>query len=75
MAGEEGERNYVFRILTRQGDVRWLQINSVPIAWGGRPATLNFLADFTEREQLQQDLQRTLGELRRALEQERELSS
>jgi len=62
IAGEEGERNYVFRILGKTGDVRWLQINAVPIAWEGRPATLNFLADITERERLQQDLRKTLVE-------------
>jgi PAS domain S-box-containing protein len=62
MAGEEGETNYVFRIVTKSGAVRWLQINAVPITWDGRAATLNFLADITEREQLQQDLRQTLIE-------------
>jgi PAS domain S-box-containing protein len=62
MAGEEGEKNYVFRIVSKQGDVIWLQINAVPLQWNGRPATLNFLADITERERLQQDLRQTLAE-------------
>ena len=62
MAGQEGEQNYVFRIVSKHGKIIWLQINAVPLQWNGRPATLNFLADITERERLQQDLRRTLAE-------------
>jgi PAS domain S-box-containing protein len=62
MAGDAAEKNYVFRIVSKAGDVIWLQINAVPITWEGRPATLNFLADITERERLAQDLRHTLAE-------------
>jgi len=68
MAGEEGEKNYVFRIVSKSGATIWLQINAVPILWQGRPATLNFLADITERERLAQDLRRTLAEREAILE-------
>jgi PAS domain S-box-containing protein len=62
IAGEKAESNYPFRIITKQGEVRWLQINSVLIDWGGRPGTLNFLSDITERHRLQEDLKQTLIE-------------
>jgi diguanylate cyclase (GGDEF)-like protein/PAS domain S-box-containing protein len=49
LQGEEPPRIYPFRIVTNRGQVRWVQINSVVILWEGRPATLNFLVDVSDR--------------------------
>jgi PAS domain S-box-containing protein len=67
LKGEAAESNYVFRILTAQGEERCLEISPVMIQWEGAPATLNFLNDVTERQRME-------GELRDALARERELS-
>ncbi|MGH8726871.1 MAG: PAS domain S-box protein [Burkholderiales bacterium] len=56
--GEVIENNYVFRTL----DSRSLQINAVAIEWEGRPATLSFVSDVSERVRLHEDLARTLTE-------------
>ncbi|MGH8770310.1 MAG: PAS domain S-box protein, partial [Burkholderiales bacterium] len=55
---EPVENNYIFRTL----DSRSLQINAVAIEWEGRPATLSFISDVSERVRLHGDLARTLTE-------------
>jgi len=50
LAGEEIPRPYSFRMIDKNGDLRWIRNNGVIVEWEGRPATLNFLLDFTERK-------------------------
>lgn len=64
---EATENHYVFRIFHVNGELRWLEISAVKIQWEGRPATLNFLTDVTDRQRIEE-------ELRQALVRERELS-
>ena len=47
--GERFPSRYPFRVLRRDGEVRWVEIHSVRIEWRGWPATLNFLTDTTDR--------------------------
>ncbi len=47
--GEVVPSDYEFRVATEGGKKRWLEINAVLIQWEGRPATLNFVTDVTER--------------------------
>jgi len=49
LRGEPVEPRYEFRVLTRAGAVRWVQLSAVMIQWDGQPATLSFIADITER--------------------------
>ncbi len=49
LAGEVSQAGYAFRVLHADGKVRWVQISAVRIDWEGRPATLNFVTDITER--------------------------
>ena len=67
LKGEAVENHYQFRVIHRNGDVRWLEISAVVFEWQNVPATLNFLTDVTERRQIEQDM-------RTALARERELS-
>lgn len=67
LKGEAVENYYHFRVVHRDGLVRWLEISAVVFEWQGAPATLNFLTDVTERLQAE-------AELRKALARERELS-
>ena len=50
LSGEEKPGPYSFRMVDRKGHIRWIQNNGVLIEWEGRPATLNFLLDNTERK-------------------------
>ncbi len=51
LAGEEKPRIYSMRMIDREGNTRWIQNNGVLVEWEGRPATLNFLLDITDRKQ------------------------
>jgi PAS domain S-box-containing protein len=67
LRGEAVENHYHFRVVHRDGQVRWLEISAVLFEWQNQPATLNFLTDVTQRRQIEQDV-------RAALARERELS-
>ncbi len=54
--GDEITSVYSFRIITRAGEIRWVEISIVLIEWEGRPATLNFIDDITERKEAEQAL-------------------
>ncbi|MDH3956759.1 MAG: PAS domain S-box protein, partial [Desulfobacteraceae bacterium] len=48
---------YSFRVINKQGDKIWTQLNTTLITWEGRPATLNFLRDITKEKGLELQLQ------------------
>ncbi|MFH1313838.1 MAG: PAS domain S-box protein [Candidatus Eisenbacteria bacterium] len=56
LRGEALPSSYAGRVIRKDGGVRWLEINGVVIDWGGRPATLSFALDITERKQAQERL-------------------
>ncbi len=47
--GEAPPAVYEFRIVDRESRIKWVEINTVRVDWEGRPATLNFLTDISER--------------------------
>ncbi len=49
---------YPFRIVCKPGDIKWAEVSATPITWEGRPATLNFLTDITDRKRLEEERQR-----------------
>ncbi|MCX6698238.1 MAG: PAS domain S-box protein, partial [Methanoregula sp.] len=53
---EEVPPRYAFRLNPKDGNTRWVEISAVAIDWDGRPATLNFLTDITERKQADDSL-------------------
>ncbi len=59
LMGESTKSTYIFRIITKTKDTRWLEIHSVKIDWEGKPATLSFLTDVTEREKAAHSLKRS----------------
>ena len=44
------------KIVDKEGNTKWLEINSVIISWMGRPATLSFFNNVTERKKAEQSL-------------------
>jgi PAS domain S-box-containing protein len=46
-----------FRIVNRNGEVLWVQLNDVVITWGGQLAALNLLRDITPQKKLEAQLQ------------------
>jgi PAS domain S-box-containing protein len=60
LAGLPAEDHYAFRVVRKTGEIVVLEVRAVRIDWEGRPATLNFLSDVTERSPLHQRLGETL---------------
>ena len=56
LAGEALDTDYVFRIIAKDKSVRWVRSNSVTIEWEGRPATLNFFADVSDRVAMEEKI-------------------
>lgn len=57
---------YPFRIIAKDGEVRWIEINGIGINWNGRMAMLHFLTDVTDQRQAEETI-REREELFRAL--------
>jgi len=64
--GEKIQDTYIFRVIDRAGNTRWLQVSAVRILWEKRPATLNFLIDVTEKEKAEHNLRKKEEELQQA---------
>jgi PAS domain S-box-containing protein len=69
MKGEEFPHRYAFRIIHRDGNIRWVELNAVLIDWVGKSATLNFLSDITERKQAEDALKQSEERYRTILEE------
>ena len=54
--GEDIPSRYMFRLTGKDGKIKWVEISSVAVDYEGRPATLNFLNDITERKQIEDAL-------------------
>ena len=54
MRGEAVPDRYAFRLQAMDGSTKWAEINAIMIDWEGRPATLNFLTDITERKKAEE---------------------
>lgn len=67
MQGELPERRHEMRVMRADGSVAWVETSAMTIQWEGRPAALTFVADISDRKRLEE-------ELRRALDQQRELN-
>ncbi|RLB44107.1 MAG: hypothetical protein DRH12_00815, partial [Deltaproteobacteria bacterium] len=63
LKGKNVPDTYLLRIINKQGEVRWLENSAVVIEWEGRPASLNFLTDVTERKLAEDEFRRAHAEL------------
>ena len=68
LRGEELLAVYSFRILRRDGNTRWAEIDAVLINWEGQPATLNFVSDITERKRAEAELRESEEKFRNLVE-------
>jgi PAS domain S-box-containing protein len=53
LLGRDLPSTYAFRAKNKAGEDLWAEINAVRILWDGKPATLNFVRDITEKKRLE----------------------
>lgn len=68
LSGEPVPSTYPFRVIDRDGDTKWAEINSVMFNWEGRPAILALLSDITERKHTEEALQASEERFRKIYE-------
>lgn len=54
LSGESVDFHYPVRVLTRHQGARWFELSGALFEWEGQSATLNFLADITDRRQMEE---------------------
>jgi PAS domain S-box-containing protein len=42
---------YDFRIVSKTGEIKWIELNGIKISWQNKPASLNFLSDVSDRKE------------------------
>ena len=68
--GEDVPSLYSYRVVTKDGTVRWIDATGVRINWKNRPATLNFLTDISERMRAEEERKELESHLREAQKME-----
>jgi PAS domain S-box-containing protein len=68
LRGEPVTDTWSFRFIDAEGNIRWVEMNAVLIDWEGRPATLNFGSEITERKQAEEDRLRLVTAIEQAAE-------
>ncbi len=60
--------NYKLRIICRNQQIKWLEVNAVKISWEGKPASLIFASDVTDRKNIEKELRESRQILRTVLD-------
>jgi PAS domain S-box-containing protein len=50
LRGENVEPFYPFRVVDKDGSVKWLEMRAIPVQWENKPATLALMTDISGRE-------------------------
>jgi len=67
-SGSYAPTRYNFRLISQDGSVKWVELNSILYTWSGSPATLNFLTNITERKQIEDALRESENKYRKIFE-------
>jgi PAS domain S-box-containing protein len=57
LKGETVPSTYNFRLLQKNGEKFWVEVNAVMITWEGQPATLNFIRNIDDQIKLEAEYQ------------------
>jgi PAS domain S-box-containing protein len=64
LKGEAFPGVYSFRIVAKDGRIKWVEISALVFTWEGNSATLNFLSDITDRKKAEEELIKSHEQLR-----------
>jgi len=67
LRGEVFENVYDFRAVNKSGDIKLVEIGTVLIEWEGRPATLDYYTDITDRKLAEEELAKSYESLKKTL--------
>ena len=70
LSGKEVDANYAFRVFHKSGTVLWVEVTVVIITWEGKPATLNFIRDVSDRKRAEEEKTKLEVQLREAQKME-----
>ncbi len=68
LAGEDVPSLYEVRLLFDDGSLRWIELGVSVVPWDGKPATITFFSDVTERREMTQALHRSEERYRAVIE-------
>jgi len=72
LRGEEVPSVYQFRFISKDGSVKWVEINAVSLDWEGSPAVLVLLSDITDRKKADDELKASEERFRTIIENARD---
>ena len=56
LSGESIPDRYAFRIIRKDGSIRWAEVSAVRIRWKNQSATLSILHDITDKRRMEEEL-------------------
>ncbi len=68
MEGKESPDKYDFRLVGKDGAIKWIEMNASVCIWEGQPASLALITDITERKNSERALKEREGHFRSLLE-------
>lgn len=63
LPGKSAVNDFTFRIIDKNGTVKWLKNNAVSLDWEGKPAVLSFATDITAKKSDEDEKQKHLQNL------------
>ena len=52
---EDPPETYPYRVITKSGEEKWVEVTGTRINWKGKPATVNFFTDISERMRFKEE--------------------
>ena len=72
LKGEKDPETYPYRVITRDGSIKWVEVTGVRIDWRGKPSTLNFFTDISESKRAEDALRESEAKYRRLVQQSKD---